>query len=176
MNGKKKKKRVEAWNRDREDNDEWLIYTKTRSRVFRYCLHRRRGRGERCTVQIIFEEERKKKKKKRKKRILKSTNHCPIRYTIEMVTISHEYESTRSSSFLRKKKKEKDTCRRTVRFGRRGMWKGGNLLLVPSRIFSRLLKLKFYGGYDRNHWRVNRVELVLYDVTIATFYKASWGP
>lgn len=107
MNGKKKKKRVEAWNRDREDNDEWLIYTKTRSRVFRYCLHRRRGRGERCTVQIIFEEERKKKKKKRKKRILKSTNHCPIRCTIEMVIISHEYESTRSSSFLRKKKKKK---------------------------------------------------------------------
>lgn len=51
----------------------------------------------------------------------------------------------------------------------------GTLSLVPSGILSRWLELKFYGGYDRNHWRVNRVKLVLYDVTIATFYKASWG-
>lgn len=127
-------------------------------KIFRYCLHRSSGRA----MQIIFEEKRKKKKKK--KRILKSTkstNPCSIKL----------HESTGSSSFLQKKR----NVQTNVRLYDEECEKG-HLSLVPSRIFNRRLKLKFYGGYDRNHWRVNRVKLVLYDVTIATFYKASWGP
>lgn len=104
---------------------------------------------------------REKEKEEKKKRILKSTkstNHC--RQSNCTIRIDRIF-------FLSTKKKTRvddEECEK------------GHLSLVPSRIFSRRLKLKFYGGYDRNHWRVNRVKLVLYDVTIATFYKASWGP
>lgn len=130
-------------------------------KIFRYCLHRSSGRA----MQIMFEEKRKKKKKK--KRILKSTkstNHC--RQSNCTIRIDRIF-------FLSTKKKKH--VQTNVRLYDEECEKG-HLSLVPSRIFSRRLKLKFYGGYDRNHWRVNRVKLVLYDVTIATFYKASWGP
>lgn len=128
-------------------------------KIFRYCLHRSSGRA----MQIIFEEKRKKKKKK--KRILKSTkstNPCSIKL----------HDTNRQDLLPFYKKKETRVDERSFD----EECEKGHLSLVPSRIFSRRLKLKFYGGYDRNHWRVNRVKLVLYDVTIATFYKASWGP
>lgn len=115
-------------------------------------------------MQIIFEKKRKKKKKKEEDpQVMSNRSNVQLKW----------YNLARYDKILFLSTKKKNT---NVRLDDEECEKG-HLSLVPNRVFfSRRLKLKFYGGYDRNHWRVNRVKLVLYDVTIATFYKASWGP